>query len=86
MPPFVETNVEVVPNEMIHYRITRGGSLRQHDGVLRFSSIGTGSVVDWLITFDGKAPGIGALVKAVLLRNMPRALKQLAATPLAQPL
>ena len=79
MPPFVETNVEVVPNELIRYRITRGGILRNHEGVLRFSSVGAGSFLDWTITFEGKAPGIGALVKAALTRNMSKALRQLAA-------
>lgn len=78
MPPFVETNVEVVPNELIRYRITRGGIIRDHEGVLRFSSVGAGSFLDWTITFEGKAPGIGALVKATLTRNMSKALKQLA--------
>ena len=80
MPPFVETNVEVVPNELIRYRITRGGILRNHEGVLRFSSKGPGSFLDWTITFEGKAPGVGALVKAALSRNMSKALKQLAAS------
>lgn len=81
-PPFVETNVEVVPNELIRYRITQGGILRNHEGVLRFSRVGDGSHLDWTITFDGKVPGIGALVKVGLTRNMSRALEQLAATRL----
>lgn len=82
MPPFVETNVEVVPDELIRYRITRGGILRNHQGVLRFSSVGTGSLLDWTITFEGKAPGIGALVRVALTKTMSRALKQLSATSL----
>ena len=82
MPPFVETNVEVVPNEMIRYRITQGGILRNHEGVLRFSSVGAKSRLDWTITFDGKVPGTGALVKAALTRNMSRALQKLSATRL----
>jgi len=32
LPGFVETNVEVVPNQLIRYRITRGGVLRDHEG------------------------------------------------------
>ena len=80
MPPFVETNVEVVPHALIRYRITRGGILRNHEGVLRFSSVGAGSFLDWTITFEGKAPGTGVLVKAALTRNMSKALKQLAAS------
>ena len=79
LPGFVETNVEVVPNELIRYRITRGGVLKNHEGVMRFSSSGTGSRLDYTIDFDGKAPGIGPLVKAVLQRNISGALRKYAA-------
>ena len=40
LPPFVETNVEVIPDELVRYRITRGGVLKDHEGVMRFSSQG----------------------------------------------
>src|SRR3954462_3615747 len=70
LPGFVETNVEVVPNELIRYRITRGGVLKNHEGVMRFSSNGTGSRLDYTIDFDGKAPGLAPLVKAMLTRNV----------------
>jgi uncharacterized protein YndB with AHSA1/START domain len=80
LPPFVETNVEVVPNELIRYRITKGGILKDHEGVLRFTSQGEGSHLDWTITFDGKAPGIGPLVKTKLTRDVSRAMHKLAAT------
>ncbi len=80
LPPFVETNVEVVPNELIRYRITKGGILKDHEGALRFTSRGDGSHLDWTITFDGKAPGIGPIVKAKLTRDVTRAMRKLAAT------
>jgi len=80
LPPFVETNVEVVPNELIRYRITKGGILKDHEGVLRFTGRGDGSHLDWTITFDGKAPGIGPIVKAKLTRDVSRAMRKLAAT------
>ena len=80
LPPFVETNVEVVPNELIRYRITKGGVLKDHEGTLRFTSRGDGSHLDWTITFDGKAPGIGPMVKAKLTRDVSRAMRKLAAT------
>lgn len=79
LPGFVETNVEVVPNELIRYRITRGGVLRDHEGVMRFSAHGGGSRLDYTITFDGKLPGIGPLVRLMLQRSITRALKQFAA-------
>src|SRR3954454_15263458 len=70
LPGFVETNIEVTPNELIRYRITRGGVLKNHEGVMRFWANGTGSRLDYTIDFDGKAPGVGPLVKAMLTRNV----------------
>jgi hypothetical protein len=78
LPSFVETNVEVIPNELIRYRITRGGILKDHEGVMRFSAAGDGSRVDYTIVFDGKAPGIGPVVKTMLTRNISRGLRTLA--------
>lgn len=80
LPPFVETNVEVVPNELIRYRITKGGILKDHEGALRFTSRGDGSHLDWTITFGGKAPGIAPIVKTKLTRDVSRAMRKLAAT------
>src|SRR4051794_24782616 len=79
LPGFVETNVEVVPNELIRYRITRGGILKDHEGVMRFSSQGAGSHLDYTIDFDGKLPGVGPLVKTMLSRNISTALRKYAA-------
>ena len=79
LPGFVETNLEVIPNELIRYRITRGGILKDHEGVMRFSPNGTGSRLDYTIDFDGKAPGVGPLVKAMLTRNITAALRKYAA-------
>jgi hypothetical protein len=78
-PPFVETNVEVVADELIRYRITKGGILKDHEGVMRFSATPNGSRLDYTIVFDGKVPGIGPLVKAGLTRNITKALKAYAA-------
>ncbi len=70
----------MVPNELIRYRITKGGVLKDHEGVLRFKSRDSGSHLDWTITFDGKLPGIGPLVKTKLTRDVSRAMGRLAAT------
>src|SRR3954447_4248810 len=78
LPGFVETNTEVVPDELIRYRITKGGVLKDHEGVMRFSRQGTGSRLDYTIDFDGKVPGVGPLVKAMLTRNVTTALRGLA--------
>jgi uncharacterized protein YndB with AHSA1/START domain len=78
LPSFVETYTEVVPNELIRYRITRGGVLKDHEGIMRFSRNGNGSHLDYTIDFDGKLPGIGPLVKMMLTRNISAALRGLA--------
>src|SRR5688500_10950325 len=78
LPGFVETNVEVTPNELVRYRITKGGILKDHEGVMRFSSKGTGSHLDYTIDFDGKLPGIGSIVKRMLTKNISDGLRKYA--------
>ncbi|HEY1523898.1 MAG TPA: SRPBCC family protein [Solirubrobacteraceae bacterium] len=80
LPPFVETTIEVIPNELIRYRITKGGVLKDHEGVLRFTSRGDGSHLDWTISFNGKVPGIAPIIRAKLTRDVSRAMQRLAAT------
>ena len=53
--------------------------LKDHEGVMRFSRQGAGSRLDYTIDFDGKVPGVGPLVKAMLTRNVTKALRGLAA-------
>ena len=81
LPSFTETVVEAVPDELIRYRITRGGILKDHEGVMRFSPQGQGTHLDYTITFDGKAPGIGPIVQRVLTRGISQALREAAARP-----
>jgi uncharacterized protein YndB with AHSA1/START domain len=78
LPGFVETNTEVVPNELIRYRITKGGILKNHEGVMRFSRRADGSRLDYTIDFDGKLPGVGPVVKAMLTRTITAALREFA--------
>ena len=78
LPAFVETTTEVIPNQLIRYRITKGSVLKNHEGVMRFSSHGGGSRLEYMITFDGKAPGLAPLVKAILTRGITAGLRQLA--------
>jgi hypothetical protein len=78
-PPFVETIVECVPDELIRYRITEGGVLKNHEGVMRFSSTPTGARLDYTIDFEGKFPGIGPIVRAGLTRSVTKGLRAYAA-------
>jgi uncharacterized protein YndB with AHSA1/START domain len=77
-PGFIETNTEVVPNELIRYRITKGGVLKNHEGVMRFSRKGDGSRLEYTIVFDGKVPGIGPVVQKMLTRGITRGLRDYA--------
>jgi uncharacterized protein YndB with AHSA1/START domain len=76
--PMVETIVEFVPNELIRYRITKGGVLKNHEGLMRFSRQGEGTHLEYTVDFDGKAPGVGPVVKQVLKRSITKGLDQYA--------
>ena len=75
LPWFEETVTQAVDNELIEYRITRGGILRDHRGEMRFASNGTGSTLHYVIEFDGKVPLTGPLVQASLDRSIRKGLK-----------
>ena len=75
LPWFEETNTQVVPNELIEYRITRGSVLKDHRGEMRFSSHGTGSRLDYVIEFDAKVPLTGPLLKKAIEGNVRKGLK-----------
>ena len=74
LPPFEETVTEAVPNEKIAYQITKGGPLKDHRGVMEFSSTDTGSRLDYLIEFGAKVPGLDRIVKQGLERNIRKGL------------
>ena len=77
LPWFEETNTQVVPNELIEYRITRGSILKDHRGEMRFSPHGTGSRVHYVIEFDPKVPLTGPLLKKTIEGNVRRGLQDL---------
>ena len=77
LPPFVETTTEVVPGELIRYRITKGSPLRDHEGVMRFSSDGNGGTrLHYEITFGAVVPGLDRVVAAGLKRNIAKGLQK----------
>lgn len=77
LPPFVETTTEVVPNELIRYRITKGSPLRDHEGVMRFTPTATGGThLHYEIRFGAALPGIDKVVAAMLRRTVPRGLNK----------
>jgi uncharacterized protein YndB with AHSA1/START domain len=78
---FEETIVAFEPNRRIAYQITRGSPLKHHIGIINFSREGDATVIDYVIRFDGKLPGIGPLItkglRATWRKHAPRALAQL---------
>ena len=79
LPPFEETVTKAVPNELIEYRITKGGILRDHLGTMRFSPTATGSRLHYVIEFGAKAPGLDRVVKKSLERSIAKGLAQVEA-------
>ncbi|MCW2601129.1 MAG: hypothetical protein JWM02_2958 [Frankiales bacterium] len=75
LPAFEETVLEALPNERIVYRISKGSPLRNHRGVMDFSSTGTGSRLRYVIEFGAVVPGLDRLVKVGLDRNVRNGLK-----------
>jgi uncharacterized protein YndB with AHSA1/START domain len=76
LPPFEETVTEVVPDELIRYRITKGSPLRDHEGVMRFSSRPGGSHLHYEISFGAVVPGLDRVIAAGLKRNISAGLKK----------
>jgi uncharacterized protein YndB with AHSA1/START domain len=79
LPPFEETVTKAVPNEVIEYRITKGGILRDHVGTMRFSSTDTGSRLHYVIEFGAVAPGLDRVVKKSRERSIPKGLREVEA-------
>jgi uncharacterized protein YndB with AHSA1/START domain len=71
--PFEETVTEAIPNERIEYRITKGTPLKNHLGVMVFSSTGDGrSHLDYTISFDTAVPGLDKLIAKGIGRGLRR--------------
>jgi uncharacterized protein YndB with AHSA1/START domain len=76
--PFEETVTEMVPNERIVYRITKGTPMRDHEGVMAFSSTGSGGThVDYRIQLGSPVPGLAAIVVRVLRGRIAAGLRKL---------
>ncbi len=80
---FNETVVEVIPDELIRYRISSRSPLRGHEGVLLFTDSPRGGThLHWEIVFGSYVPGLAAIAARGLRRSIPAALPALdAAAP-----
>ena len=79
LPAFEETVTKAVPNELIEYRITKGGILRDHVGTMEFRPQGAGSQLHYVIEFGAMAPGLDRVVKRSLDRSIPKGLREVEA-------
>lgn len=81
VPSFEETVTLNQPNERVEYRISGGFTpLKNHIGVMRFSSTPQGSRLHYTINFDGKLPLIAPVVGFGLTQGIRRGLKTLSKT------
>jgi uncharacterized protein YndB with AHSA1/START domain len=75
LPAFEETVTKFEPDSRIEYTITKGSPLKDHRGEMQFSSTPSGgSRLVYDIFFDGKLPGVGAVVQKMLSTNVPKGL------------
>ena len=74
LPAFEETVTAAVDNEMVSYRITKGSPLKDHSGVMTFTSTPTGSRLHYVIQFVSVVPGLDRIVKLGLDRNVRKGL------------
>ena len=76
LPPLQETVVEAVPDELIRYRITKGGApIKDHEGVMRFTSTPSGGThLHYTIHLGSSVPLVDKVVAAGLTRNVRRGL------------
>lgn len=76
-PPFEETITAYQKNKLIEYKITKGSPLKNHLGIMRFSSTTNGSALHYTIEFDSTIPLLPILVKLVLESGIKKGLKKL---------
>lgn len=76
--PFEETVTEVVPDERIVYRITKGSPMRGHEGVMAFSPGPNGGAhLDYRIQLGSAVPGLALVVSRVLTGRIAAGLRKL---------
>jgi Polyketide cyclase / dehydrase and lipid transport len=77
-----ETVTAFEKNRLIEYRVTKGGFMKHHLGVMRFSEHGSGTHLDYTIEIESLFPLVtGPLVKG-LTRDLRRGLNGVASKTL----
>ncbi len=76
--PFEETVTKFEPHSLIEYRITKGGPLRNHIGIVALSDTsGGGTEIDYRIRIASHIPGLAPLVRRKLTRDITRSIAKL---------
>ena len=76
-PSFEETVTAAVPDELVEYRITRGGfPVKDHSARMTFTPQGAGTRLRYEIALGSQVPGADRVVAAVLARNIRKGLRQ----------
>jgi uncharacterized protein YndB with AHSA1/START domain len=63
---FEETITGFRAPDLIEYRVTRGGPVRNHQGRMRFESVAGGTGLEYVIEFDPRIPFTGGLIAGLL--------------------
>jgi uncharacterized protein YndB with AHSA1/START domain len=73
----LEVVEESLPPSRFVYRVTHGGGLSQHRGVMRLEPTPGGTHLVWEVTFRTRVPGLGLLMKWLVGRSVRRSLATL---------
>jgi uncharacterized membrane protein len=76
-PDVEETVTAFKENELVEYRITNTAPIKNHLGVMRFYPFEGGSRLHYTITFEGRLPLIGSVVRAALDFSIRKGLKKI---------
>lgn len=76
-PAIEETNTVFEENRRIEYRVTNKAAIKNHLGVMEFVPTAGGSQLRYTITFDGRVPLTGVLIKAALQATIKRNIAKL---------
>ena len=77
-PPVEETVTGFETDELIEYRVTNKGLLKDHVGIMKFSELpGGGTHLDYRIRLSSHVPGLAIVLKGVLTRGIEKSFSRL---------
>ena len=77
-PPVEETVTEFETDELIEYRVTNKGLLKDHVGIMKFSELPDGNThLDYRIRLSSNVPGLAVVLKGVLTRGIEKSFSRL---------